>query len=148
MIKNSFWKTPLVLAVFALAFALAGCGGTNSPAAGPSQVIITVTNLSGDWWDGMELFLTLETGTHSNWVIHAKGVATVQNEQAVFRMYTADAGGNITAQRFATAGSFYLTIHNDECCLTGTNDMVPITTGSQSMPLGTHTGPDAPWWGC
>ena len=30
MIKNSFWKMPLMLAVFGLAFALAGCGGSSN----------------------------------------------------------------------------------------------------------------------
>ena len=81
-------------------------------------------------------------------IIHAKGLATVQNGEAVFQMYAVDANGNMTTQRFAEDGLFFVSIEDDVCCLVGTNDMVPITTGSQSMALGATSGPDAPWWGC
>jgi len=108
-----FWKAPAIraglaiCAALALALALAGCDNGASPGVGENQVVITVTNLSGDWWDGRDLYLVLERRVEDSKVTHAMGVATVQNGQAVFRMYAADADGNMTAQRFATAGSFY-----------------------------------------
>ena len=135
-------------AAIALTLALAGC--STSP-GDDDQVVIIVTNLSGDWWDGRDVYLTLETreGVWPNMVFitHAKGVATVQNGRAVFRMYAADADGYMTAQQFAAAESFYLVISDDACCLIGTDDMVSITTGSQSIAAN-YSWPDGTWWGC
>ena len=143
-----FWKAPAIraglaiCAAMALAFALAGCDNGASPGASPGvgedQVVITVTNLSGDSWDGMDLHLVLERWVEDSWVTHAMGVATVQNGQAVFRMYAANADGNMTAQRFAAAGSFYLNIGNNQGFIAATIDMVSITTGSQSIALDTR----------
>jgi len=145
-----------IAALAAIGFSTAGCdnnaspGGDNGNGNGNqgngNQVVITITNIPA--WGGNEVFLTLETGSsvHSNWVIHAKGVATVQNEQAVFQMYTV-VDGNMTAQRFATAGQFYVVLHDVHCCVVGTFDMVPITTGSQNIAVD-NTPPDETWWSC
>jgi len=146
MMRTKLSRSLAIFAALALALALVGCDNGASPGASPGggdQVVITVTNLPQ--WAGEELYLVLMTtqGEQQPNVIHAKGVATAQGDQAVFRMYAADANGNMTAQRFATAGSFLVHIGDDICCVTGTSYAVPITTGSQSMARDNAT-----WWDC
>jgi len=62
-------------------------------------------------------------------------------------MYAVDADGNMTAQRFAAAGSFCLVISDNVCCIVGTFDTVSVTTGSQSIAVDTSV-PDGAWWTC